>query len=231
MRRLAIGLLIGLAGLSMLGGSAVAQPDDDDVPGVTGEPADDATDRPAASELTAGDVLARFTGRTGIDDSRTRELYADDFAVSDRLGTTRLFGDLRYLLAARHLARSMAKAESPAYLYYFTFVPPHLRDEWAGAPHGSELPPLFGRPLLEDEIGEVPHRVGLEMRRRFVSFAENGSPDVSGLPAWPSYNPVEDPWLVIDEQQEIRQGVLRDKLDYFETLYDERTAGRHTSGP
>ncbi len=171
-------------------------------------------------------ILAGFATATPGHVETARSLWADDYAVSDELGATRLFGDVRYLVAARHTGKSMGRVSSSAYLYYFSFVPPGRRGEWAGAPHGSELPLLFGNAVGDRVLESESAAVGERLRRRWVSFAEDGVPDAEGLVPWPAYNAVEDEWLVIDEEDDPREGLMREKLDFLEGLYRERVGTR-----
>jgi para-nitrobenzyl esterase len=149
--------------------------------------------------------------------ARLRELYADDFAVSEERGVSRLFGEARYVFAGRTLAKGMSSVSSPAYLYYFAFVPATRRTELPGAPHGSEVGPLFGR-----EADADAREMGRLMRQYWIQFARTGDPNGAGRPEWPAYDGVTDRWLVFDEETHVRTGVLRDRLDFFEEQYLER---------
>jgi para-nitrobenzyl esterase len=151
---------------------------------------------------------------------RLRELYADDFAVSEELAVSRLFGEARYVFAGRTLAKGMSAVSSPAYLYYFAFVPAARRAELPGAPHGSEVGPLFGR-----EADADAREMGRLMRQYWVQFARAGDPNGPGRPEWPVYDEASDRWLVFDEETEVRPAVLRDKLDFLEERYLERVGG------
>ena len=139
--------------------------------------------------------------------------------MSEERGTRRLFGDARYVLAARTLARSMAQVSSPAYLYYFDFVPAADRGG-PGAPHGSEVGLLFGH----SEDARV-RDVGRMLRAYWTSFARTGDPNGPGRPSWPAYDGVDDQWLVIDEEPEVRQAVIKDRLDFLEERYLDRVGG------
>ena len=140
--------------------------------------------------------------------------------MSDDLGVSRLFGDARYVLAGRTLAKSMARVSSPAYLYYYAFVPEAQRGELPGAPHGSEVALLFGR---ADDAGA--QRVGELMRQYWTAFARTGDPNGPRRPEWPGYDPVTDRWLVIDSQSRVESGVIDERLDFLEARYLERVGG------
>jgi len=165
--------------------------------------------------LTAADVLEPWK----VDQKRIRELYADDFAMSEELGAGRLFGESRYVMAGRTLARLMSRVSSPGYLYLFAFVPPNQRDELPGAPHGSEIRPLFGHAADADAAA-----MGRTMRAYFVAFARTGDPNGGERPRWPAYDGKADRWLVFDDEPEVREGVLAERLDFLEGRYRERVA-------
>jgi para-nitrobenzyl esterase len=183
-----------------------------DVPFVTGGDSFDGAVMP-----WAGIPTDNYLDSWGDDLDRLRELYADDFATSNKLGASRLFGDARYVLAGRYLAGQMSRVSSPAYLYYFAFVPEDQRAKLPGAPHGSEVRPLFGR-----AGDDGARRIGRLMREYWTAFARTGDPNGPGRPEWPPYDEGTDPWLVIDEATREESHVIADKLDFLEKRYLER---------
>jgi para-nitrobenzyl esterase len=196
-------------------GIVFARGEQHDVPLITGGDSYD-----GAVLAWAGIPTEHYFETWGVHRDRLRELYADDFAVSEDLGVSRLFGEARYVLAGRTLARDMATVSSPAYLYYFAFVPPAQRGQLPGAPHGSEIGPLFGH-ADDPEALDVGHL----MREYWLQFARTGDPNGPGRPEWPTYDAATDRWLVFDEDTVTRSGVLREKLDYLEARYLERVGG------
>jgi para-nitrobenzyl esterase len=183
-----------------------------DVPFMTGGDSFDGAVMP-----WAGISTEEFLDSWGDRQEQLRTLYADDFEVSAELGTSRLFGDARYVIAARYLATNMAEVSSPGYLYYFDFVPDSRRAQSPGAPHGSELAPLFGH--VEDADAR---EIGRTMRAYWIAFAGTGDPNASGLPEWPVYDGERDEWLVIGDRPEVRAGVIKERLDVIEARYRER---------
>ncbi len=66
----------------------------------------------------SGTTAETFTKLLGDDFAALKTAYATDFAVSNELGTSRMFGDHRYLLSARLLANAMAAIKRDSWLYY-----------------------------------------------------------------------------------------------------------------
>jgi para-nitrobenzyl esterase len=176
-----------------------------------------------------------FLASFGQREARARELYADDLAVSPQRGASRMFGDNRYVLSARFLATQMARVSSPAFLYYFTFVPETDRDRLPGAPHGSETPLVFGLgddPAVLERYGVEGRELSDAMTTYWVQFARSGDPSGAGssssdgpsdnAPEWPRYQRATDLWLELSSPPEVRSGLLKDKLDLLEAAYLER---------
>ncbi len=190
-----------------------------DVPLITGGDSYDGAVMTMGSGISATDFLASF----GDDQAALRKLYAADFAGSEMLGASRAFGDNRYLLAGRYVARSMKRVSAPSYLYLYSFVPKSRADQWPGAPHASELGPLFDmRSALSAPSDPASRNVGAIMRGYWVRFASTGDPNGGGLPAWPAYDEADDRWLELGAEVEFRSGVLADKLDFLERRYRQR---------
>ncbi|MCX8498839.1 MAG: carboxylesterase family protein, partial [Caulobacteraceae bacterium] len=66
-----------------------------------------------------------------------KALYADDFAVSEARGVSRMFGDMRYVFSSAAMVSSVSRRQ-PAYLYYVTYVDPDRRATQPGTYHGGE---------------------------------------------------------------------------------------------
>jgi para-nitrobenzyl esterase len=151
--------------------------------------------------------------------SDAEKLYAADFAISRKMGLSRMFGDNRYLLSARVLGTAMAKVSNSAWLYYVDFVPPSQKDQWLGTPHGVDAYMLFGGHASDEaETRELVAR----MRSYWSNFASGGDPNGEGLLTWPAYRAESDEWLVFGAEDTLRSGVLDAKLDLLEGHYRNR---------
>ena len=140
----------------------------------------------------------------GADYPAARALYRDDFDKSPQIGVKRLFGDNRYLLAARTLALGMARRNSPAWLYYLdlpVFGPPH---DSPGAPHGYDRRLLFSG---EDLSSAGQRALARRLLGYWLDFARSGNPNGGARLQWPEYRQEEDRWLVFGIEDEVRRGI------------------------
>jgi len=96
---------------------------------------------------------------------------------------------------ARFTARAFAAKGQPAYLYRFSYVPAAMQQIMRyGAPHGSEIPYVFGNPTGRNGATVTPQdqEVAKIMNTYWANFAKTGDPNGNGLPKWPRYNPKSD---------------------------------------
>jgi para-nitrobenzyl esterase len=111
----------------------------------------------------------------------------------------------------RYLARQAARVGTPAYLYYFSYVPEAIRGQVLGAGHGAEVAYVFGNlPSTSITRAADDHRTGPRtipaataadeaisraMRAYWVAFARNGDPGDAGGPRWPAETAAHDALL------------------------------------
>jgi para-nitrobenzyl esterase len=121
----------------------------------------------------------------------------------------------RILLHARNQARWLRRTDTPAFLYYFSRVPPHEAGERLGCYHGAEIAYLF-------DAGQwAPSRVGEELDRElsrrmmtyWTSFAATGNPNAEGLPEWPLYDRADEGYLELGSEVKARTHLRQDELD------------------
>jgi para-nitrobenzyl esterase len=174
----------------------------------------------ASSGVTEDQVMALFGDRRGAVES----LYADDFAVDRTRGTSRIFGDVRYVFSSAALA-AQASRRDPVYLYYVTYVAPDRRATLAGSPHTgeSQLLEWGGRTPASLAAGNP----GPLMRSYWTNFIKTGDPNGPGLPLWAPTTPKTPQWMVFGDGAVLRGDVLKDKLDLMGQIF----APRLKSGP
>jgi carboxylesterase type B len=132
---------------------------------------------------------------------KIKALYADDFAVNDGQGAQRLFGDHRYIQAARLTTREMKNVDQPGYLFYFA----QGNEGQPGAYHGQEMGHVWGR-------DEPP------LQTYWLWFIKTGTPNCDeSLAKWTPYNKADDNWMVFThDAPDMQTGILREKLDLIE---------------
>ena len=78
--------------------------------------------------------------------------------------------------------------QAPAYLYFFTHIPPEAGLEAFGAYHGAEV--MYAYDNLgadgDADYGPADYRLRDQMRGYWLNFVAMGDPNGPGLPAWPA---------------------------------------------
>jgi para-nitrobenzyl esterase len=130
-----------------------------------------------------------------------------------------MFGDNRYVLAARTMVRSMTSNTQPAWLYHVDFVPDSQANKWSGTPHGADGYFLWrGETTGDEQIASLSRR----LQAYWVNFARTGNPNGDELVAWPEYDPEADQWLVFGIEDSVQQRVAKERLDFLEAHYLKR---------
>lgn len=129
--------------------------------------------------------------------ARYRELYPE-------YSPTQVF--FAATTAARSWRAAIIEAEERAkqagtdtYVYQLDWPSPVEPD--MGAPHTFDIPLVFGNLDARGSItgsGEDAETVSSMMRRAFVAFARNGSPNHDGIPAWRPYTLPKRETLIVD---------------------------------
>ncbi len=194
-----------------------------DVPVLIGSNADEGTAfMPPKMTLAAFQALVKQ--RFGANAAKALELYPaanDEEAWS---AAAHLLRDQVMGLQMRMWARlQAAKGKSPAYLYYFSRIPPggELARHF-GAFHASEISYVFGTPDIgRRSWNDDDRKLSAEMSSYWVNFAATGDPNAPGLPKWPQYAEKQDLAIDFGDAGETVPVPNKAALDFFSSLLTE----------
>jgi para-nitrobenzyl esterase len=122
----------------------------------------------------------------------------------------------------RTWARMTTAAGSKAYLYYFSYVPPHPRARDLRAFHASEIPYVFNVVPSSDprEAGfaytDRDRQLSAEMSGYWINFIKTGDPNGKGLSEWPSYHAETEPYLEFGTAIRTGRHLLKRELDFLD---------------
>ncbi len=139
-----------------------------------------------------------------------------------------IFTDATFGGEMRTWARMMETVSSPAYLYYFSRVPPAPEgDAFAhyGAYHTAEIPYVFDNFGVSTSLhaNRAYDGTDRDMSSALVSywmnFAATGNPNGPGLTEWPAFDEDADEALEIGDTIQVRRGVRKERLDLLDRYY------------
>jgi para-nitrobenzyl esterase len=158
-----------------------------DVPVLIGSNADEGTAFMPAKMTVAG-LQSTAKQRFGARAEEFSKIYP---AASDEeawAASAHLMRDQTFGLQMRTWARMQTKSgKSPAYLYYFSHVPPTAGHY--GAYHASEIAYVFGTGRNWED---ADRKLSDIMSSYWVNFATSGNPNAKGLPEWRKYDENKD---------------------------------------
>ena len=133
----------------------------------------------------------------------------------------------------RTWARMMETVSSPAYLYFFSRIPPAPDAELYGAYHTAEIPYVFDNfgvsphPYANRDYTDTDRRLSDILASYWVNMAATGNPNSEGLPEWPAYDPEADAALHIGDTISVEQGIRKERLDFFDRFYAAQREGNN----
>ena len=112
-------------------------------------------------------------------------------------------------------------AKNPGYQFQFSRTAPGR--EALGAPHGSEVPFVFGTLGSARGAGEpnvTDRQISARMQEYWTNFAKTGNPNGANMPAWPAFDPEARAYLEFTNAGPVaKQGLRRAICDlYIEKL-------------
>jgi para-nitrobenzyl esterase len=196
------------------------------VPVIVGSNADEATAFAGAlPPLSMDAFVANAKRKYGELAERFLEVYPVASSSDVKNAVFHSARDEIFTWEMRTWARMMQKAGCPAYLYYFSRVPPRPDAEKYGAYHAAEIIYAF------DNLAKVPWQqqaadraLAQAISGAWVQFAATGDPGGSNLPAWPAYEPKGEPYIEFGEAIRSGNNLLRAQCDFFDAYFASRRA-------
>ncbi len=127
----------------------------------------------------------------------------------------------------------METVSSPAYLYFFSRVPPVPDGDpfgTYGAYHTAEIPYVFENFGVSTSAhanrayDETDRDLSNTLASYWVNLAATGDPNGPGLPEWPAFTRDADEALEISDTIQVRRGVRKERLDLIDRLYAAQRA-------
>jgi len=166
------------------------------VPLLVGSNADEGTllytmgEDPLGGDLSGPKTVEEFEHYVrkvfGDDADEVLTLYpvAENKEVSEACSA--LYCDGRFGAKARFCARQMGLVNKPAYLYFFTRVPPSRR-QTVGAFHAVDIGFIFEKTIPLFPMNAQDRWISKSMAAYWAQFARAGDPNMDNLPQWPAF--------------------------------------------
>ena len=200
-----------------------------DVPVIVGSNADEGS----LAHCSVPEDVETYLQRSRREHAQLADLFLEAYpatTVEEAQGAfLRAYADRNFGWEMRTWARMTANVSSPAYLYFFSRVPPGSE---RGAYHRAEIRYVFGN-LDEASTPYEPtdHQLSDLMSSYWVNFATTGDPNGPGLPEWPVYTEDTDQAMEFGDSPQVRRGIRKGGLDFFDRYFAAmRSAADGTDG-
>ena len=132
---------------------------------------------------------AKVLGALGADKDRVSADYAARFGGDVGRAVPAILTDMTVTAATDFIADQAGTSGQPVFRYRFEAVPTPLRGVTAGAPHGAEIPYVFGVLGRLRNVGRQTTDADRALSKTVIdywtSFAKTGDPNGPGRPNWP----------------------------------------------
>ncbi len=135
---------------------------------------------------------ALVLGRLGPDRGRVVSHYSERFDGDMAKMAPAIAADMLVGAGTNFIADRTAASGQATYQYRFETVPTPLRDVTFGAPHGAEIPYVFGVLSRLRNVGprttEADRSLSAAVIDYWTAFAKTGNPNGPGRPDWPAHS-------------------------------------------
>jgi para-nitrobenzyl esterase len=200
-----------------------AQGEQNDVPTIVGNNADEATiylsDSP--KNITPDEYVANAKKKFGAVADQFLKAYPGTTKPEAVASTYAAFRDERHGWEMRTWARMQTKTgHQPVYRYYFTRVAPGPQAQPLRAFHTLELSYVYGNfKMYAFPWTDEDHKYSNAVMAYWTNFAGSGNPNATGLPKWPVYNASDDDVLQFGSEIAVRTHVNQAGLDFFDAYH------------
>ncbi len=141
-------------------------------------------------------------------------------------------GDEMFTWEMRTWARMSEKSGQPAYLYYFSHVPPRPDAEKLGAYHAAEILYVFDNLNIAPWPQQASDKaLAHAMSAAWVRFAATGDPNGDGLPSWTPYDSRSESYLEFGDSIRPGKSLRKAECDFVEAYMATRSATGVTGTP
>lgn len=187
---------------------------------------------PLPPGTTAEALVARVKRRFGDFADQFFKVYPAGSEEEARNSYYSAFRDQVFGWEMRTWGRAIRKTgHAPAYLYYFTRVPPGIQSQRLGAFHAADIAYVFGNFIWPFPWEDADHKLSDTISGYWVNFAATGNPNGDGLPRWPEYDAQGDQFLELGDKIAVRPAVSKAGLDFFDAYNQSlRTPAKSAPG-
>jgi para-nitrobenzyl esterase len=203
-----------------------AQGKHSDVPVIAGSNADEMrTLAPLPEGANARSFLSMVHSRYGASAEAFLKLYpagSDAEAAESYYASAR---DAGMGWQMRTWARAQTKSgKAPAYLYYFSRIPPGPTAQKYRSYHAAEIQYVFGNLRSNRPWEDADRKLSETMSTYWVNFAASGDPNGKGLPKWPAYDARADVSMEFGDKVAAKADVNKPGIDFFDRFYAAQRA-------
>jgi len=189
-----------------------------DVPVIAGYNADEMTTlAPLPAGANARSFLELVQGRYGASAGEFLKLYpagSDAEAANSYYASGRDQGMGWQMRTWAGMQSNSGKA--PAYLYYFSRIPPGPTAAKYRSYHAAEIQYVFGNLRSTRPWEDADRKLSETMSSYWVNFAAGGDPNGKGLPKWPVYDVRNDESMEFGDTVATKRGINKPGLDFFD---------------